>query len=191
MSSRNNTVEQNKKNSAFERIQRFLSDGDVVLLATEEEIMQRWIYCHKQLIQRKFTDGQIVDKVVENFGVSSYTARNDIYQAQALFGSIIKANKKYLLYNHAEHILLTIETFKTDKSLVYLLPKLFDSYTKAVVAIPEEINRDRQPPPTMNFFILPGQQVNSTKSFEDAVAAIYERNNQQTTIDIPHEDIDQ
>lgn len=189
MNSGNNIAEQNKKNSAFERILRFLSDGDVVLVANEEEIMQRWIYCHKQLIQRKFTDGQIVDKVVENFGVSSYTARNDIYHAQALFGSIIKANKKYLLYNHAEHILLTIEEFKNDKDLKYLLPKLFDSYTKAVIAIPEEINRDRQPPPMMNFFILPGQQVNSAKGFEEALAAINQRNN--TTIDIPHEDMDQ
>src|SRR4051812_24921910 len=145
--SRQEIVEQNKKSNAFDKILRFLSDGDVVLMANEEEILQRWIYCHKQMLQRKFTEGQIIDKIVENFSVSSFTARNDIYQAQAVFGSTIKANKKYLLYNHAENILLTIAKFENDKSLKFLLPKLFDSYTKAVSAIPEEINRDKQPPP--------------------------------------------
>jgi hypothetical protein len=186
--SKNEIVEVSKKNTSFDKIMRFMSDGDVVLSANDEEILHRWIFCHKQMLQRKFTEVQIIDKIVENFGISSYTARNDIYQAQALFGSTIKANKKYLLYNHAENILLTIEKFSNDKSLKSLLPKLFDSYTKAVSAIPEEINRDKQPPPMMNFFILPGQQVTSVKTFEEALANLTGKNN---TIDIDHEDIEQ
>jgi len=179
------------KNIAFTRISRFMNDGDIVLNAEEEEILLRWIYCDKQILQRKYTEKQIIDKIVENFGVSSYTALRDIYQTQALFGAAIKANKKYLLHHHAENILLTIERYKTDKSLVHLVPKLFEAYTKAVVAIPDEINNNTQPPPQMNFFILPGQQVSNVKSFEDAIANISKRMNSNNIQDADFEDIDQ
>lgn len=182
-------IEHGKQNTSFNRILKFMSDGDVVLTTNEEEILLRWIYCNKQLLQRKYTEAQIIDRVVSNFSVSSYTARNDIYQAQALFGSTIKANKKYLLYHHAENILLTIERFKFDKALVFLLPKLLDSYTKAVLAMPDEINKDKMPPPTMNFFVIPGQQISSSKTLEDAMESIQKRSNSNNTIDTEFEDV--
>lgn len=169
-------LEQGNQNSAFTRIQRFYSAGDITLTQKEEEILQRWILCYKLIRQRKFTEEEIIEKIVKLYAVSQYTARNDIYQAMSLHGDMIKANKKLLLYNHAELILLTIEKKKKSAG-AESLSRLFDSYTKAVAAIPDEINKDAMPPPQMLFFIVPGQQIDSVKKFEDAIASIAKRNN--------------
>src|SRR5687768_1151203 len=98
-----------EKDNTFRRIMRFVTDGDLVLTGKELEVHARWNFCFKTWMQRKFTEQQIVDKVVAAFSVSEFTARNDIYQAQALFGGSVLSNKKFLLHHHAENILLTIE----------------------------------------------------------------------------------
>lgn len=160
----------NDKNDAYTRILRFATKADIVLTAADELIFDRWTYCNTLIKSRRFSDDDIIDKVREKFGVSKFTARNDISQTQKLFGAAMTFSKKYLLYHHAQDIGQTIERYKFDKSLVHLLPKLMDSYTKALSAIPEDKTEDPLPPPVFNFNIVQGQNIEGTMPFDDAMA---------------------
>lgn len=170
-----------KQETAFNRIKQFMTEGDICLTGEEELIFHRWNYAYKLYMQKKYTEDQIVDKVASFGTVSSITARNDIYHAQALFGGSIKSNKKFLLHHHAEDIRLFMEKCKVDKSLVHLVPKLADAYTKAIMAMPEEINKDVMPPPIMNFFLVPGQDLIPAKSFDEAIAEMRTRQDKEYT----------
>jgi hypothetical protein len=166
-----------EKESSFARILRFLTDGDISLTAHEEQILSRLNHSYKLQLQRKYTERQVCQKIQDIYQVSFWTAQNDYYQAQALFGGAIKTNKKFVLHHHAESIMVFLEQCKTDKSLMHLVPKLMDSYTKAVMAIPDEINKDKLPPPVMLFAIIEGQSIPMPKTFEQAMASIKSRNN--------------
>lgn len=160
----------NEKATAFNNILRFMTDADIVLSAKEEVILDRWIYCDTMLRSRKWLDDDIIDKVVAKFSVSKFTARNDIYQAQSLFGSCRKYSKRYLLYNHAQDIAMQIERIKYDKSLAHLLPKLNDSYTKALNALPDEIKKSTLPPPVFKFMVVKGQHLPAGMDYDAAMA---------------------
>lgn len=177
-----------KAQNTFNRIVRWNNECDITLTAEEEHIYRRWNTAHKLFLQKKFTTEQIAEKIKDLHSVSIFTARNDIYQAQALFEGSIKSNKKYLLHHHAENILMQIERFKLDPSLVHMLPKLMDAYTKAVMAMPDEINKDVMPPPQINF-TPKGNNGPAPKDFEDAVNRMKQRIESDIT-DIPHEDVD-
>ncbi len=152
-----------------------MTDGIITLSTKEEEILTRWIYADKLLKLRKYKEEQLIDKIKERFSVSEYTARKDIYQAQALMGSIISINKKYLLHHHAEKLSILMETYSTDKSLVHLVPKLAAEYTKALAAIPDEVNKETPPAPQIIFNIVPGQAITTPKTYEEAVSSIAKR----------------
>lgn len=166
-----------EKNDAFTKILRFMTDADIVLSAEEEKILDRWIYCDVLLRQRKFKEEDIIDKIKDKFSVSKFTARNDIYKAQALFEGARKVSKTYLLHHHIEDIALHIERIKFDKSLSHLLPKLYDSYTKAVLALPDETNKNVLPPPVFMFNVVQGQEIKKPMSFEEARAAAQKKLN--------------
>jgi len=177
----NKEVALTERETAFNRILRFMNEGDITLTADEEQILHRWNYCYKLQLQRKYTSRHIAEKIKAVYDVSIYTANNDVYNAQALFGGSIKTNKKFLLHHHAENILLLIEQYKTDKALVHLIPKLLDSYTKAIVAIPDEINKDKTPPPVMLFAIIPGQSVSMTEDVQSAISRLKKSNKKDYT----------
>jgi hypothetical protein len=164
-----------EKENAFARILRFLTDGDITLNPSEEQIVARLNHSYKLQLQRKYTERQVCEKIQSIYQVSQWTAQNDYYQAQALFGGAIKTNKKFVLHHHAESIMVFIDQCKTDKSLVHLIPKLMDSYTKAIVAIPDEINKDKLPPPVMLFAVIEGQSISMPKTFDQAMASISAR----------------
>ncbi len=179
-----------EKNDAFTRILRFMTDADIVLNYQEDAILSRWVFIDVLLRQRKFREDDIIDQVKTKFTVSQYTARNDIYKAQALFEGARKVSKKYLFQHHAEEIALTIERYKFDKSLVHLLPKLFDSYTKALAALPDEINKTQSPPPIFIFNAAPGQAIGKPMSIKEArqkAIAKMQKKNDEDYID--HEDV--
>lgn len=159
---------ENEKNDAFSKILRFMTDADIVLSAGEETILDRWIYIDALLRQRKFREEDIIDKVKDKFHVSKFTARNDIYKTQALFEGARKVSKTYLLQHHAEDIALQIERIKHDKSLAHLLPKLYDAYTKAISALPEEIGKNVLPPPIIVMGTVAGQEIQKPMSIEEA-----------------------
>jgi hypothetical protein len=186
----NDLVKQAEKESAFNRIMRFMDDGDITLQSKEELILHRWNHAYKLFIQKKYTREQIAEKVSERFDVSIYTARNDYYQALALYAGLMHANKKLLLDHHAENLRLMMERFSQDKTLVHLVPKLAAEYTRAVIAIPEEISKDKIPPPQMIFYMIPGQEISSKKGFEEALANIKKRQSQEGKVtDIDYEDL--
>jgi len=168
---------ENEKNSAYNRILRFYTDDDsgIVLSADEEQLLKRWQYCDRLLLQRKFKSEQIADKIKAQFGVSSHTAQNDIAKTQLLFGAARRASKQYLLIHHAEDIALQIERIKYDKSLAHLLPKLYDAYTKAVAALPEEQNKNILPPPVFLFTTPDGQPIAKPMGIEEARAKAKEK----------------
>jgi hypothetical protein len=166
-----------EKENSFARILRFLTDGDISLSTQEEQILARLNHSYKLQLQRKYTERQVCQKIQDIYQVSQWTAQNDYYQAQALFGGSIKTNKKFVLHHHAENIMVFIDQCKTDKSLVHLVPKLMDSYTKAIMAIPDEINKDKLPPPVMLFAVIEGQSISMPKTFDQAIASIKSRNN--------------
>src|SRR4051812_32029469 len=107
----NDLVKQAEKESAFNRIMRFMDDGDITLQSKEEAILLRWNHAYKLFIQKKYTREQIAEKVSERFDVSIYTARNDYYQALALYAGLMHSNKKLLLDHHAENLRLMMERF--------------------------------------------------------------------------------
>jgi hypothetical protein len=164
-----------EKENSFSRIMRFLTDGDISLKPQEETILARLNHSYKLQLQRKFTERQVCEKIQTIYQVSYWTAQSDYYQAQALFGGAIKTNKKFVLHHHAESIMVFIEQCKIDKSLVALVPKLMDSYTKAILAIPDEINKDKLPPPVMLFAVIDGQSIPVPKTFDQAMASIKAR----------------
>jgi hypothetical protein len=164
-----------EKQNTFNRILRFETDADITLTTKELEIRARWHFAFKVWIQKKFTEQQIVTQIKSQHGVSEYTARNDIYQAQALFGGSILSNKKFLLHHHAENIMLLIEKWKLDKSLAQHVPKLMHEYTIAIKEMPDELSKDKLPPPILNLFVVDGQAVDLPTSYEEAIARMESR----------------
>lgn len=163
---------QNEKNNAYNRILRFYTEENsgIVLTAEEDGILKRWIHCDKLILSRKFKTEDIAEKIKDLFGVSKMTAQNDIAKTQLLFGAVRRANKEYLLIHHADEIALQIERIKYDKTLAHLLPKLNDSYTKAVAALPDESNKNVLPPPVFLFNLVNGQNLVKPMEIEDARA---------------------
>ncbi len=139
----------NEKNDAFTRILRFYDAADVVLTADEEIIHNRWIYCDALLRSRKFKSDDIIEKIVDKYGVSKFTAQNDIRQTYSLFGQTRVISKQYVLSNHIEDIQLQIERIKYDKSLAHLLPKLDAELTRAANSLPDEPAKKQLPTPNI------------------------------------------
>lgn len=185
-----NLPAQADKNDAFSRILRFMTDADIVLTSQEEIILNRWIYCDTQIRLRKFTEDQIISDIVEKYSVSKFTARNDYYQTQSLFEATRKVSKKYLLVHHAERIALQIQKAEDDKSYD-ILPKLNDSYTKAMAAIPDNANKETTPPPILFFNVVNGQEIGKPMSVADARAAAKRKQNKEDFADfedVPNDD---
>jgi hypothetical protein len=136
----------NEKKDAFSRILRFYDKADIVLTAEEEQIHSRWIYCDALLRSRRHKTEEIIEKICEKFSpLSKFTAQNDIKNTYALFAAARQISKRYVLQNSIENIQLDIERFKNDKSLVYLLPKLYAELTRASNALPDEIPNNNVP----------------------------------------------
>lgn len=140
-----------ERNDALSRISHFMSNSEsgIVLSAKEEMILDRWIYCNALLKERKFTEEQIIESVIKKFNVSKFTARGDISNTMSLFAGLVRDLKKYTLHHHIEDIRITIEQWKKDRSLAPYVPKLMDSLTKAVAALPDEMAVPDVPMPVL------------------------------------------
>lgn len=140
-----------EKNDAFTRIKKFMSseESGVTLSATEEKMLLRFMMANSLLAERKFTRDQIAEKIKEGFGVSIHTARADINNAYSLFVTVTEDYRRYTLFHHIEFIDQQILKASTDKSLVHLLPKLLDAKTKAVMAMPVEMQAPNVPAPVI------------------------------------------
>jgi hypothetical protein len=174
------------KREAFVAIKRFMCQGDVTLKGEEEEILNRWIYCDKLLRAKEDNEEGIIKKIVEAFGVSKFTASNDINNTQRLFADARTINKKYLIHHHLQRIdediqkirMRLFEKVSVGGEMVQSIPdakemaayaKLLESYTYTLNSIPEEIQKDRQPPPIFQFLLAPGQVIETPLAIDDAI----------------------
>lgn len=160
-----------EKKDAFSRILRFMGKSDITLSAQEEVILDRWVYCDVLLRGRIMTHDEVVQKMVDTWSISRFTALNDINQTQRLFERARQVSKKYLLHHHIEQIGLTIQKAAGNSEQMELMPKLFDSYTKAIAALPDDHVADKQPPPMFVFNLPAGQQMDAPLSAEEAMKA--------------------
>lgn len=177
-----------KKRDAFTAIKRFMTMSDITLKVEEEAILKRWEFCDALLRSKEYDEETIIAKIVEMYNVSTFTARNDIGNAQRLFADSRKLNKKYLIHLHLERI---------DKDIQYVRKKLFakqkdkegkeydpsidakelgayakllESYTYTLNSIPEDIQNDKQPPPIFQFLLAPGQVIDRPMEIDEAIA---------------------
>lgn len=172
-----------KKRDAFKAILRFLTDADVKLKVEEEAILRRWEHCDVLMRAKSKTEQQIIDEIKDKFGVSVYTARNDIYQTQKLFGKSREINKKYLIHHHLERIDRDIQLIRSqifsksndgtiripDPKQQMALAKLYETYTYTLNCVPEDSSEDKQPPPIFQFILAPGQVIESPMLIDDAI----------------------
>lgn len=160
-----------EKKDAFSRIVRFMDKADITLSADEENIMQRWFYCGALIRQKLMNHEEMVEDLCKKFSISKFTAISDINQTHKLNGRIIQINKKFLLHLHLERIDKVIQSNLSKTDALEILPKLFDSYTKAIQAIPEDTTADKQPPPQFIFNLAPGQTIDGVMPAEEALKA--------------------
>ena len=156
-----------QKNTAYNNILRFYTDADIVLSAEEDTILNRWLYCDSLIRQRKFRSEQIINDLVDRFGVSKFTATTDIKNTYALFGQVRVISKQYIIAHSIERIQLKIEQFENDKSLVHLVPKMYDTLAKFTAQLEEELARKKVPASMIFLNVVQGQQ-SETMPFDKA-----------------------
>lgn len=184
---------ENEKNDALSRLVRFYLKSDIVLTAAEEEILTRWLYADALIRQRRLRLPQMIDDIVVHFGISKYTAQNDITQAQALFASVRTPNKKYLVEQHLEDIRMKIQQAKDDKSLAPFLPKMWAEYTRALALLEDHQEHNDAPAPIIFIGVVAGQeqeqQVSGQFTFEQAKELLKLKRQTTVTEDIDYEDM--
>ena len=140
-----------EKNDALSRIKKYMSNHEsgVVLNATEEKMLSRYMYAHGLLSERKYTREQVAEKIKELHGVSIHTARIDINNTYSLIFTVTDDYKRYTLVHHIEFIEQKIRQWENDKSLASLLPKLLAEKTRAILALPVEQTNPDVPAPVI------------------------------------------
>jgi hypothetical protein len=174
------------KREAFTAILRFMTKEDVQLTVDEEKILTRWIFCDA-LLRNKKSEDNIIQDIADNFSVSVFTARNDIYYTQQLFAKSRQLIKKYLIHQHLERIDKDLEAVRKrmfepvmdgegnpkplfiDAKELSALAKLHEVYTYTLNSIPEETVKDKMPPPIFQFTLPPNQVIQQPLTIEDAM----------------------
>lgn len=83
--------------TAKDRIIRYLVEQDITLTSDEERILSR-IETVDKLIQAKVPYKQIVEELSNTHNVSRFTAYNDVFLAQQIFGAARGIDKRYLMF---------------------------------------------------------------------------------------------
>lgn len=136
---------QTKETSEDVIIRYYCSPQGMVELTEEQEAMrQRWEMADDLIRSNKYTAKQVASMLSNYFGTGVATARRDMDSAKTVFGSARPVNKRYLLAMNVELIQDAIVAVK-KLGKPELLPKLFDSFTKAVMALPEDKGTAKAP----------------------------------------------
>ena len=159
-----------EKTDAISRIKAFMSNQDsgVILSATEEKILDRMMFANGLLAERKFTREQIAERIKIKFDCSIYTARIDINNTYSLFVTLTNDYKRYSLFHHIEFMQQKLQQWKDDKSLAHLVPKMADSITKAIAALPVEMEKQNVPQHIILFKTT--KNITPEMSLSDAIA---------------------
>lgn len=175
-----------EKGDAFSRIMRFMTKADITLNVQEEVILDRWVYCDVLMRQGIKGHDEIVEDLKVKFNVSKYTAERDISCTQSLFARSRQVVKKYLAHIHEENARQDLQRVrqqlfykigkdgqlverKLDATEIMALAKMNDSYTKALMSLPEEEMADILPPPKFFFQLAPDQKIELALTYDDAI----------------------
>lgn len=139
-------------NDAFSRILAFYEpESTIVLTGDEDKILTRWLHCDSLIRSRKYKTPDIIRDMMDKFSISKFTAEKDIAQTYALFGQVRVMSKQYVITHAIEDINIKIQKFESDKSLVHLVPKLYQELARMTAMLPDEIAKKQLPVP--NIFI--------------------------------------
>ena len=142
-----------------EKIILFLTEPDVQLTAEEEKVLARWETADN-LLQLKLELAAIIEQIADKHNVSRFTAQNDVFVAQDVFGSVRKLNKSYVLYLKYQRQDADIEKlrkkifapgFKPNAKLMQALSMLEKAATYTMNSIPSEIAQPSVKRPVMFF----------------------------------------
>jgi hypothetical protein len=177
------------KREAFTAIADFMSNKPVILTSEEETILNRWIVADGWFRQNKLTSDDIADKLVADFGVSKFTALNDIRNAQKLFALTRTINKRYVNHLHLERINRDVEETRDrlffmdgpvpgtkvsripDAKELMALARLHEAYTNCFNSLPETEKANVLPPPVFVFNQVGGTGISPTMDLNAALAA--------------------
>lgn len=147
------------KKSNQEVIIDFLTQeqGTVDLNKTQKDLLNRWDYADNLLRTRKYKKTEISKMLCLKFSISIATARNDMAEAEYVFGSTRKFNKQYILLNHLDQIddMIIEAQRRRDDDLV---AKLMLIRTRALALLPDEMQKEM--PPTKIVFNLTQNNTN-------------------------------
>jgi len=140
------------KTDAFSRILAFYEpETDVILSGEEDIILSRWLHCDSLIRSRKYKTPDIIQMMVDKFSISKFTAEKDIAQTYALFGQVRVMSKQYVVTHAIEDIQIKIQKWESDKSLVHLIPKLYQELARFQALLPNEEKKKQLHTP--NIFI--------------------------------------
>lgn len=140
-----------QKTDAFSRIKAYMSDPDsgIVLVAKEEQMLKRMVFANTFLSENKYTVDEVAEKLKDLFGVSIWTAKDDIKKTYTLFASVTEDYKRYAMRHHIEFLNKKISQWENDKSMAPFLPKLIAEKTRALAALPVQPEAPDVPPPVI------------------------------------------
>jgi hypothetical protein len=160
------------------QITRFLKGDRVTLNSKEEEILNRWRYVD-ELMRLGKSEQQIKEAVMQRYNVSTFTAQNDYYSAQNIFGEISRMDKSYLLGLHVESMRMDVINYRnhvfreghipTEKEIA-ALSKLAESYTYALNSMPSKKESRNTKTPMLVFTPVAGKTLPQPMSVADAMA---------------------
>jgi hypothetical protein len=121
-----------------DRLLQFYHGQDIILNAEEERTKLRLEEVHKLLRSWQYKREEIIQMISSRFpDVSKWRAERDIADCHFIFGKSYQVNPGFIIAQLIEEIQDSIRTAKLQKKFE-LLPKLYDSLTKAIQQLPEE-----------------------------------------------------
>lgn len=121
-----------------ERLLQFYTGGEIVLSADEENYKLRLDECYKLVRSWKYKRADIILQLQRKFDkLSKYRAEKDISDCYYIFGRAYTPDKAMIASLLVEDIMDTIQLTKAARKFD-LLPKLYDSLTKATQQLPAE-----------------------------------------------------
>lgn len=154
------------KTNAKERIIRYLTKADITLNSDEELILKRWESVD-HMMRAKMDYQDIILKHTAKFNISKFTADLDISNAQDIFARSRNLNKRYLAHLLLEDLQQDLKNARAkimtgefiDAKELSALSRLYDSYTKVLQALPDDLNIVDPAKPVIVYELvsLPGQ----------------------------------
>lgn len=126
-----------KKSNAECIVDHLVSNGEVALTTYQEELLKRVEAMDEMWSTGRFTQKEIISIHARKFGQSEIQSKRDLSDAEYIFGTSRRPNKRHKVYRHIERIETAIIVMQRAGN-TDALPKLFDSLTKALALLPED-----------------------------------------------------